>query len=412
MNALRPLPISLILALTNLGACASSAGRAPLSRQTGAQGDTQVTLQLSRDPRSLNALRAQKEATAARADLLARKDLSETLLSSVAELSFLAGRSEDAAREARALLKRDLKNVEAMKTLLKCSLFQGRLDEALLIANNALGLSPRDPDLFALRGLVHYGLGDTVDAREDWKRGLALNPTHIPSQMNLATLYFQNRFMNLAGSGFERVLAIQPENLDAQVGRALVLNAQGNGADARTRLAAILENHPKNQLVLYNLAMIERDRFQNYEVALKHIERYLELGGQDRTGLERALAHRDALRNLVLAKKTRNLSDDELREMANRTSQAAGAVGEDGSSLTAGRPQNVSGSQQATEGGAAKDGAAAAPVARRGDERGAPGKARSGGNGATAGGESAPKSSGIASPMNTDDAAALEEAIK
>ncbi|MFZ4125419.1 MAG: hypothetical protein ACOYJ2_05050, partial [Rickettsiales bacterium] len=92
-----------------------------------------------------------------------------------------------------------------------------------------------------------------LDAREDWKKALSIDPTNIPAQMNLAALYFQNRNIALAGTGFERVIALQPQNLDAQVGRALVTSASGNPEEARRSLQTVLTESPKNPLLLANL---------------------------------------------------------------------------------------------------------------------------------------------------------------
>ena len=312
--------LAVLAAFSALGAlnigCATTS---PKVVQMSEDGKT-FTLQLSRDSRSLMAGKPNKDALDARTELQKRKELSTTLLNSIAELSLLGGVPDQAAREARLLLKADLKNTGAMKTLIKVSLAQARFEEAVLLANNAIGTSPREADFYCLRGLANYFLDHPLDAREDWKKALTIDPTNIPAQMNLAALYFQNRNIALAGTGFERVIALQPQNLDAQVGRALVTSASGNPEEARRSLHTVLTESPKNPLVLANLAMIERDRFSNYQAALDYTERYLEVAGADRIGVERAVAGREELRQLV-AKKAEKLSDAQLRQLASKSAQ-------------------------------------------------------------------------------------------
>jgi tetratricopeptide (TPR) repeat protein len=282
----------------------------------------EATLQLSRDSRSMLSQLPAEEAQKSREKLLERKEKTTAILESIAELSLLAGRSDEAATQARDLLKRDFKNLGALKTLIKVSLFSKRYNEALLLAENGLQMAPKDPDLLNLSGLAYYLMDDVFMAREFWKRSLASNPQHISSQMNMASIYFYNRNLSLAGSGFERVLAEQPDNVDAQVGRALVVDAQGSSQEARTILQEALKTHSKSSLLLFNLAMIERDRFENYEQALDYLDDYLKVVQKERANVERVVAQREELRLLVAKKKAKKLTDDEIRKLAKRSTQA------------------------------------------------------------------------------------------
>lgn len=282
----------------------------------------QVAMQLSRDSRSLLSDTDVKAATEAHAGLMARTDLTAALIVSAAELSLLSNNPDQAAREARSILKKDFRNAEAMRVLIKVSIFQKRYDEALLMANNALAVQPRDADILSLRGMAYYFSNQPVLAREDWKKASDVNPMHIPSQMNLAALFYQNRYVNLAGASFDKVLTLQPSNIDAMVGKALVQCAQGNELEARNQLNLVLAKNPKSSIVLYNLAAIERERFQNYPAAVAYLDRYLALTGQERMTVERAIATREELK-LMIARKSNKLSDDELRTLAAKSSQAA-----------------------------------------------------------------------------------------
>ena len=367
--------------------CATTA---PKVVQMSDDGKT-FTLQLSRDSRSLMAAKANKDAVEARLELQKRKEMSTSLLNSVAELSFLGGAPEQAAREARMLLKSDLKNASAMKTLIKVSVATSRYEEAILLANNALITSPREADFYCLRGLANYFLDHPLEAREDWKKALAIDPTNIPAQMNLAALYFQNRNIALAGTGFERVIALQPQNLDAQVGRALVVSASGNPEEARKSLQTVLAESPKNPLVLANLAMMERDRFSNFQAALEYTERYLEVAGADRIGVERAVASREELRQLV-AKKAEKMSDAQLRLLAGKSNQRMQGAEDD-------KPDNrntamINNSADANSDQNAKKGAVSSTAPAAGASKKTPAK------------PAAPKD------LGSEDASSLEEAIK
>lgn len=321
-------PLTLLLAGLSLSA-ATACQTTKQARVVEVSDDGQAaTLQLSRDNKSLLAADVAAQANTARQQLKERKELSIQLMNSIAELSLLSGNPTQAALEARSLLKRDLKNTDAMKTLIKVSLSQNRPEEAILLAENAIAVQPRDADLQCLKGLAEFLAGDPLAARQAWKKALEINPTHISAHMNLATLYYHNRNVSLAGAAFEKALALQPQNPDALVGKALVMSAQGQAEPAKQLLVGLLQTNPKSPLVLYNLAVLEKEKFQNYTAAMDYTERYLNVAKGDRKSTEKFIAQREELK-ILMAKAQGPLSDQQLREMAATRSQSIAQPGQD-----------------------------------------------------------------------------------
>lgn len=282
----------------------------------------QAQIELSTSKKSIIVMKPMKEALEARDEIDKLKDQSHLMMTTSAELSLLGGQLAEAEARARKVLKADMKNVDAGKTLLKAAILRNKYQEALLISDNLIANDAKNPDLFALKGLAHYLNNEPIDARENWKKALAINSSHVSSQMNLGALYFQNRNYAAAGAMFERVLKSQPQNPDAQVGKALVLSSQGNATEARTTLQAVLERNKESSLVLYNLALIERDRFSNYQASLDYLNKYLEVAKSDRVLVERAVAMREELKGVIAKSEQGKLSDSDLRNMADKSSQA------------------------------------------------------------------------------------------
>lgn len=306
------------LTLMGLGCLAvACATTKPAVSQLSNDG-SQVTVQLSQDKNSLLASKSSTAALKSSEELKKRSNLTTPLLNSIAELELIGGKPDEAALQARNQLKKDFKNVDAMKTLVKVSLIKERPEEAILMANNAQSIDPKDPDLFNLKGVAYFMKNEHLSARESWKRALELSATNISAQMNLAALFFLNANFSAAGAGFEKVLAMQPQNLDAQVGKALVLSVQGNAEDARKLLEASLEKNPKSSLLLYNLALIERDRFENNEKSLAYMERHIQTVGKERYGLERAIALREDLKNRISSNGKNRLTDEQLTAIAQK----------------------------------------------------------------------------------------------
>lgn len=221
--------------------------------------------------------------------------------------------------KSRSSLKLDYKNPEAHKMLIRASLLARRPQEALLLSDNALQVLPRESDIYVLKGLAYYFLSDFFSARDLWKKAVEMDSGNIAGHLNLAALYYLNGNLNQAGAGYERVLAVQPRNCDALLGRAAVLDAQGQSGEARAVLQTLASDKPGVALVHYNLAIMERERFENYEKSLEHIEKYIRVSEKERASMEHAIAMRADLRSLIAKKKMGKISDDELRTLAKKS---------------------------------------------------------------------------------------------
>ena len=100
------------------------------------------------------------------------------------------------------------------------------------------------------------------------------------------------------------------------------MDLQGNSEEAKRILTEVLVADKKAPLVRYNLAVIERDRFQNFEQALDHLDVYLREAQKDRGTAERAIAMREELRVLIARKKEKKLTDEQLRDIAKKSAQS------------------------------------------------------------------------------------------
>lgn len=306
-----------------LASCASSG---PRVSQVSGNGQETV-IELSADPGSLLAAKPVSAAEEARKALKERKDASAVMMASVAELTLLAGKVDEAAQEARELLKKDFRNVNAMRTLVKVLITQKKYSEAIMMASNSLQVHARDADLMSLKGLAHYLNGEIYDARGSWQEAVRMQPGCVSALMNLGALYFANGSPQLAGAYFEKALLRVPNHLDAQVGKALVLSVQGKESEARTRLEVLVKEYPESSLVLYNLAVIERDRFENYEKSIQYVDKYIKVVESQRDRVERAVAMREEMK-VELARKNQSLTDEQVRQMAQKSSQAVQQPGE------------------------------------------------------------------------------------
>ncbi len=285
-----------------------------------------VDVQRSSDAESFLSQKAPEAAIKARNNITAGSpNTADGLLLTVAELSLLGNDSTKAREAARSRLKSNFNDVEAMNVLIRAAVSEGKRAEAKLLVENALAADSRNAATLNLKGLIHFQEKELIEAREAWKLALKYDPTHQSAMMNLGALYFQNRNIDHAGILFERILAQQPAHLDARVGFALVRYAQGKPEEGRALLQKVVSTDDSSPLVHYNLAIIERDGFQNFPKALAHMERFIEVTARipsARKSMEGGLQVASQLRSL-LANEKQKLSDADLRSMAGSPSSGA-----------------------------------------------------------------------------------------
>jgi tetratricopeptide (TPR) repeat protein len=308
--------VHVALGLGLLAACQSGPGQ----RGGGSGPKPTVDLQVSSDKESLLAVRKPEAAIKVRSELGTSEApaASDALLLTLAELSLLGNDLGKAREMARIRLKSNFNDIDAMNVLVRASLAEGKLSEAKLLIDNAQAIDARQATTWNLRGLFHYQSGQLVEAREAWKQTLKYDPTHVAAMMNLGALYFANRNVDQAGVLFERILAQKPDHLDAKVGFALVRHAQGQSEQSKAILEKIADADDASPLVFYNLAVIERDGFQNFAAALEHMEKFVSAAARiptARKSLENGLQIVSQLRTRMAAEKQK-LSDAQLREMA------------------------------------------------------------------------------------------------
>ena len=213
----------------------------------------------------------------ARTSLLARikaNPLDGAAMIDLARLALVAEKTAEAEGWAKKALRADTKNVEARKILAMVALQRRHLDLAEVFLNSLDGSQSKDSTVLNLIGQLRLARGRNLLAADAFKRALELNPNDIATRMNLGVLYLKHRQYNQAGVQFERVLAIMPKHDDAGVHMAMVEAHRGKTKVALETLTAALSRNPNSELVLFNLASVEREAGQ-LENAKVHLKKFL-----------------------------------------------------------------------------------------------------------------------------------------
>ncbi|MCP4660160.1 MAG: tetratricopeptide repeat protein [bacterium] len=98
---------------------------------------------------------------------------------------------------------------------------------ALQEADRTLAWRPDLTDGWIYRGLARKALGDLEGARRSFEEARRLDPTRAETHNNLGSVYFELRMLDQAEEAFRRALAIQPSFVNAQENLAAVRRARG-----------------------------------------------------------------------------------------------------------------------------------------------------------------------------------------
>ena len=191
---------------------------------------------------------------------LAKNKESNALRNAYGAVGLLLGENTKVIKDAKLVLRRDERNVWAMKNLGTAYYQQNKPELALAILRNAKELVADDPDIASRIALAHLALDEKHEAR------LALEEaTNTPSGAsaetynNLGLLYHEAGDFAGAEAQFRKALERWPHMLAAQInlGNSLKGQQKYDAADAELRKA--LELDPKSAEALFNAGILYLD---------------------------------------------------------------------------------------------------------------------------------------------------------
>ena len=148
-----------------------------------------------------------------------------------AELGIAMGRHEAAVGDLDAVLALDPDHVQALTNRAGLLLDAGHLSAAMSDIRHGLVVAPGNVDLICADGVGRQELGDTAGARDRYDRALSIDPQHVPTLGNRATLAFDEERYEDCLNDLERALALAP-SAPLLLNRGLVRQALGRHTDA------------------------------------------------------------------------------------------------------------------------------------------------------------------------------------
>ncbi|HTL50085.1 MAG TPA: sulfotransferase [Steroidobacteraceae bacterium] len=186
------------------------------------------------------------------------------------------GRTEEAERLYRRVLRDNPGNVDALRLLAQVAAKAGRADDAEALLERAIEIAPdfiqAQVDLGQLRkDQDRYG-----EALSCFDRVLALEPAHVQAHFLRAGTLARASFTHEAVDAYRRCLELRPAHLGAQLGLGHVLKAVGDYEGSVAAYGACIREAPDFGETYWSLANLKTYRFDDATIA--EMEKRIESG--------------------------------------------------------------------------------------------------------------------------------------
>ena len=206
-----------------------------------------------------------KEADAAFENCFARSP--ERRLMALAAEHHREGRTEEAERTYRRVLRDNPRNVDALRLLALIAVKADRADDAEVLLERAIEIAPDFNQALVDLGRLRKDQDRFAEALECFERAIALEPTQAQAHYLRAGTLARASFTYEAIEAYRRCLALKPAHSGALIGIGHVLKAVGDYDAAVASYNACIREVPDSGETYWSLANLKRYRFDDSMVA-------------------------------------------------------------------------------------------------------------------------------------------------
>jgi tetratricopeptide (TPR) repeat protein len=172
----------------------------------------------------------------------------------------------EAISHARQALVEDPDNMNSYLTLAISYFNMDMLDLARFVCLNALAVNDQSAPLHNMLGLILLKKDEVRGALVQFNRALAIDPD------TLSYSDFQSAFDH-----FDRVVQLQPNNIDAKLSRAVALRGLERFDEAQAAYGELLAANAQDDKANFNLCILYNEYLTDYQKALDQCQRYFDM---------------------------------------------------------------------------------------------------------------------------------------
>lgn len=156
--------------------------------------------------------------------------------------------------------------VEGVTGLVALELRAGNTAAARALVDSRLG-DARRPDLLLLAARTHAATNDMPGAEKLLRQAIAADPSLLPAYTMLGEVYVSQGKLDLARQEFDTLATRQAKPVAALTMSGMILQAQGNNAEATRRYEGALAADPRAAIAANNLAWLYAESGENLDAA-------------------------------------------------------------------------------------------------------------------------------------------------
>ena len=238
------------------------------AEQAAAQQPGNLTAQLVL-ARTLLARGDLDRATAVTGNLLAAAPQAAGAHSQAGMLALAKGDKAGARAAFEQALSLNDRLVEPLLALVALDLQEKKPEQARARVEQRLKMTPNSSPVLALAGRTWAATGDAAKGEEFLRRAIDADPSNLDAYGQLAGLYFAQRKLDQAVVEFDKLATRQPGFVGPPTLAAMIVQWQGNEAEARRRYERLVEANPRAAVAANNLAWIYASRGEQLDKALQ-----------------------------------------------------------------------------------------------------------------------------------------------
>lgn len=186
------------------------------------------------------------------------------------------GESYAALQKALTL---DSKNIEALLKMGEISFISKDYDRAMETLSKVTEIEADNIKAYQIKGFIYKETGDTANAIFYFLKIVDLHPDYVPAYEELGMIYAQHKDP-LAIEYFNTAIQLQPDNINALYGMAMLYQDLENADKANEYYTRILELDPMNRYAWFNRGYMEMVLYEDYDAAIEFFTKAIDCDNQ------------------------------------------------------------------------------------------------------------------------------------
>lgn len=175
------------------------------------------------------------------------------------EVMLAQGRYEDVVRQAKELLRKEERNVDAMLAMAEANYRLGRFELSKAILERCTKIAPERGEIYYRYGLVELKRNNSSGALSNFEKAVEVQPRFPEAHNNLGVLYHEARDYDAAIEHFNAALRDWPDFKQALLNLGNAHKGKGQFRDAEVAFRKAIDVDKEYADAYFNLALLYLD---------------------------------------------------------------------------------------------------------------------------------------------------------